>query len=44
MPALSCGTLRENAMKVTIRRMSQRKAAYKQITDVDCHVFAYLKY
>ena len=35
---------RKNAIKVTIRRMSQRKAVYKQITDADCHVSAYLKY
>ena len=35
---------RKNAIKVTIRRMSQRSAAYKQITDVDCRVSAYFKY
>ena len=29
---------RKNAIKVTIRRMSQRKAVYEQITDADCHV------
>ena len=35
---------RKNAIKVTIRRTSQRKAAYEQITDADCHVSAYFKY
>ena len=35
---------RKNVIKVTIRRMSQRKATYEQITDMDCHVSAYIKY
>ena len=35
---------RKNAIKVTIRRMSQRKAAYEQITEADCHVSLYFKY
>ena len=35
---------RKNAIKVTIRRMSQRKAAYEEITDADCHVSTYFKY
>ena len=35
---------RKNAIKVTMRRMSHRKAAYVQITDMDCHVSAYFKY
>ena len=35
---------RKNVIKVTIRRMSQRKALYEQITDADCHVSAYFKY
>ena len=35
---------RKNAIKVTMRRMSQRKAAYEQLTDLDCHDSAYFKY
>ena len=35
---------RKNVIKVTVRRMSQRKAVYNQITDADCHVSAYFKY
>ena len=35
---------RKNVIKVTTRRMSQRKAAYEQITDMNCHVSAYFKY
>ena len=35
---------RKNAINVTMREMSQRKAAYKQITDADYHVSAYFKY
>ena len=35
---------RKNVIKVTMRQMSQRKAAYKQITDIDCHVSAYFRY
>ena len=35
---------RKNAINVTIRRMSQRKAVYEQMTDMDCHVSAYFKY
>ena len=34
----------KNVINVTIRRMSHRKAAYKQITDADCHISAYFKY
>ena len=35
---------RKNAIKVTIRRMSHRKAVHEQKTDTDCHVSAYFKY
>ena len=31
----------KNAKKVTMRGMPQRKAAYEQITDADCHDSAY---
>ena len=34
---------RKNVIKVTIRGMSHRKAAYEQITDMDCHVSVYFK-
>ena len=34
----------KNTINVTIRRMSHRKAAYEQITDMDYYVSAYFKY
>ena len=35
---------KKNVIKVTMRRMSQKKAAHEQITDMDCHDSVYFKY
>ena len=34
----------KNAINVTIRRISHRKAVYKHRIDADCHNSAYFKY